>query len=388
MSDNKIHVSQQRLFTVSGGVPAVNFMFTNNTGSYNGSTISSSGQFIPGSNVGPISIKVRDTDLPSAKEEVYSFDLFSCSGSETFHLPTNQCYASSIDCSASIPNSVSSQTFNSGTGTYNACTVQSCNSGFRNESNECLKQVDINITSNTLNANLFALGGSQTVKSSVVVNISSGVKIYSTSAANASLDTGTWPAGTKITINNSGNIVGKGGDGGDSTEWSGTPTPGTAGGHAILARLPLSINNIGLIGGGGGGGGGAGGAAEHNGNYCMRGGSGGGGAGNTVGVPGIVHTGCHHRGAVGSNGTELLGGNGGAGVSDGVRTTGSGGKGGDLGQNGSAGGQAVGGPTTGYGKYRPAGAAGGVAGRAIFTNGHVMTWISGYNTTQVKGAVN
>lgn len=79
--------------------------------------------------------------------------------------------------------------------------------------------------------------------------IESGVEVGSTSNATAGFDTGTWPAGAVITIENRGYIVGYGGRGVATAA-------GTDGGLALDVSYAVTIENFGTIGGGGGGGGG------------------------------------------------------------------------------------------------------------------------------------
>jgi len=115
--------------------------------------------------------------------------------------------------------------------------------------------------------------------------VNSGVIIGSTTTSAYALDTGTsFPNGSSLTLVNNYYIVGAGGTGGiGGNQYFGTGgaggagyTPGegrwgnsgnntgqpggsgTAGGPAVIARVPLTIINNGVIGGGGGGGGAAG----------------------------------------------------------------------------------------------------------------------------------
>ena len=75
--------------------------------------------------------------------------------------------------------------------------------------------VNLTISSNTNNYNIFTSAGSPTYPVAVVLTINSGINVSSTSTSTYSLDTGTgWATGSTITIANSGKIIGKGGDGG------------------------------------------------------------------------------------------------------------------------------------------------------------------------------
>jgi hypothetical protein len=157
----------------------------------------------------------------------------------------------------------------------------------------------------------------------------------SSDAAEYSVRTGAWPElTTPILIQNSGLIVGKGGNGRGGTD------PGADGGPAILLEANIRLNNLNIIGGGGGGGGGS---LETQGV-----GFGGGGAGYTQGF----------GPAAADDGTYTLGGSGTLG----------GGRGGDLGQDGSNGDDGL----------------GGTGGKAIELNGFAITYI---NTGTIYGDV-
>jgi hypothetical protein len=136
-----------------------------------------------------------------------------------------------------------------------------------------------NITSNTENANVSTLAtaagwdGSQPL----ICNINSGVYVWSDTTSSAGLIiSGTFSGG--LTVNNSGYIIGKGGDGGAGE------LNGNAGGPALsnASSNVTIINNSGayIAGGGGGGGGGKGG----NGNGGGGGGAGGGAGGSSSGT--------------------------------------------------------------------------------------------------------
>jgi hypothetical protein len=89
----------------------------------------------------------------------------------------------------------------------------------------------------------------------VVNNIASGVTISSPDVAVPAYTTGNLPAGSLIAIVNAGNIIGKGGDGGDAYDpalgWTGD---GIGGGTAVdLTQDADIINNFNIFGGGGGG---------------------------------------------------------------------------------------------------------------------------------------
>ena len=239
----------------------------------------------------------------------------------------------------------------------------------------------INITASANNINLFNLAGTPSCPIDLTVNISAGVSIGSTSTATAALATGAFASGSNITINNSGTIAGKGGDGGDDQGHNLTTCPnkdGKAGGNALdLGCSGVVISNAGTIGGGGGGGG----CGEElsGGNPCFNfkeGGSGGGGAGSSPGSAGS--SGCNN----GGNGTLLTGGGGGGncGVScflsfGSTYYSGTGGAGGNLGQAGNNGGGSSGFIGLGGAAVCSAG-NGGAAGCAIKQNGNTYS-ISG-----------
>ena len=134
--------------------------------------------------------------------------------------------------------------------------------------------------------------------------------IYSTSTSTFALQTGSWPAGSKITLNiNSGVIIaGRGGQGA-----SGRGGGGGGGPAVYIEYNDVTVNNNGTIGGGGGGG--AGGATPFRccGNMCGAPGGGGGGYGsggsNCLGTGG---TGDIYSGGAAVNTGWGKGGNGGS----------------------------------------------------------------------------
>lgn len=218
---------------------------------------------------------------------------------------------------------------------------------------------------------LEALYGTMTTAVDAVVTIATGIKVGSTTTATAALRTGTsWPSGSKLKIVNYGKIRGKGGAGG------GSDTGGSPGGDALDLGLNVTIDNttVGNIFGGGGGGGG-GNTAQPLGGGDSGGGGGGGGQGDDGGSGG-TGTDMGENGQAGSESSYGNGGAGHLGVSG--NEGGGGGRGGEWGSVGQYGGTAYLEPTP-----RP----GGAGGKAIDKNGKTITWIAGYNSTQVKGAV-
>ena len=165
--------------------------------------------------------------------------------------------------------------------TYKIRSVDSDNSSFSQ-----FKTVDIttspeqslslSITSDTTNYNLqteaISAGWVLAKQGELTLNIDAGVTVYSTTDAPAivlgqDLAVFNWTKGTKITINNNGNILGGPGTAGSGNTITGQPGyDGGAGGTAIhydyssLDGSDLVVNNLpgGIIKGGGGGGGGGG----------------------------------------------------------------------------------------------------------------------------------
>lgn len=173
----------------------------------------------------------------------------------------------------------------------------------------------------------------------VECTIRSGVYVYSALSTQRAFDVGSWAVGVIVKIINLGHIRGAGGKGGNGG-LLGAGLSGAAGGTALYTRHPISLTDAaGTLYGGGGGGGGGGGVG-----FGTQGPGGGGGAGRERGGFGSGLS-------IGGNGTELLGGNGGASA---TQPPTFGGRGGHAGENGQGGG--------------PGGFSGGgfgVAGKAI-----------------------
>jgi hypothetical protein len=101
-------------------------------------------------------------------------------------------------------------------------------------------------------------GWNGTTPLNATITINNGVYVYSTSTGSYAFSTGTsFPAGTKLRLDNYGYILGRGGDGGAGGSISAGYGGGGAG-PALYAGYTISINNGGVIAGGGGGGGGGG----------------------------------------------------------------------------------------------------------------------------------
>jgi hypothetical protein len=202
-----------------------------------------------------------------------------------------------------------------------------------------------------------------------------GVIVGSLSTSSPAMDTGLWPAGVDLYLNNFGRVQGKGGAAGNGGDWNlGNGTAGQAGGLALLARYAITIDNeFGEIWGGGGGGGAGG--ETHLFNVSGVGGSGGGGgSGYLSGTGGSGGAGQVplHNGLPGSAGTTEAGGAGGGRVNGGGGArNGAGGTGGAPGAAGAAG-------ESGFWPGFPTGGstnptAGGAAGAAVNGNSFI-TW--------------
>lgn len=175
------------------------------------------------------------------------------------------------------------------------------------------------------------------VRATIIVS-NTGVLGSNSTQAPALEIPGNFLAGSTVRIINNGYIVGKGGNGGAG--WSWWPPDnrnGGDGGIALFLNWPTTLQNYGIIGGGGGGGGGSS-TLQSGQTYDDPGGSGGGGAGSEVGQPGNVGPAASY---FGQPGTLTAGGAGGFASPNGRSREWSagqtGGAGGSLGQNGSAG---------------------------------------------------
>lgn len=130
---------------------------------------------------------------------------------------------------------------------------------FRNTS----KTVNVNLTisANTSNYNIFTAAGSPAVPANVTVTVNPGIFVYGTSTATPALSTGSgWAVGSTITLVNNGNIIGSGGIGGYTSSNGNVfalnaGAKGGNGGDALQALYAITVTNNGKIAGGGGGGG-------------------------------------------------------------------------------------------------------------------------------------
>ena len=141
------------------------------------------------------------------------------------------------------------------------------------------------ISSNTQQINMATLAASNGWDGSApgTITINSGVHITTGSPGTAAITTGAWPNG--LTILNTGDIHGDGGNAGNAAGGFGPGQAGESAGHGILVTnstsLSVTNNSGGVIAGGGGGGGGQGGFNQQ---YGFGGGGGGGrcGQGHTT----------------------------------------------------------------------------------------------------------
>lgn len=297
-----------------------------------------------------------------------------------------------------------------------------------------------------MNLRSWAIANGWNGTSAVEITVAAGVYIYSDNVATPALTIdGSWPGG--LTLINNGHIMGKGGRGGGNTNASSNPSVHypESGGSAISLGAPLSIGGSGSILGGGGGGGAtilfySDSANYHS--YAGGGGGAGGGAGGNlrdVNAPGagggLGASGGNGGGGCGGGGGRIFPGTGGSGWSGSVYTeydvykpgigggagggggvylfvlamfgavtvsysSGAGGSGAGAGGSGSGStnGSSIGGGGGGGGGWGAAGGgvvagtdnnamSGAAGGKAIATNGNAVTWIGGFPSSRVFGAV-
>jgi len=208
----------------------------------------------------------------------------------------------------------------------------------------------VDITTNQVEYDLYSSVGSPPCPIELVCNIPAGVTINSSATINPAFTSGCFPSGSLITINNAGDILGRGGAGGSIAGSNNTTCPnidGEPGGPALFldACSQINLNNTGNIFGGGGGGGSGGDLSALN--LCLSARRGAGGGGGAGGGPGGAGPGC--GGSAGANGAVLAAGTGGVGgvgctvtctlpfVGQQTESGGDGGDGGDWGQAGQGG---------------------------------------------------
>lgn len=139
--------------------------------------------------------------------------------------------------------------------TVDSSTI-SMTSGYGKSNKKTLTRTISSLTLNyDMRADAIALGWDGVTRLDFTVTINNSVVVGSASTGSyAFYISPTFPAGTTLTVNNFGYIVGLGGTGGAGTTTNGGP--GYGGGPALYAGYAVNLNNGGVIGGGGGGGGG------------------------------------------------------------------------------------------------------------------------------------
>ena len=209
-----------------------------------------------------------------------------------------------------------------------------------------------------------------------IYNIPSGVTVGGTNAGGSAILVSSGMSGT-LTVNVSGTVIGKGGNGGDGGlgNQANVTSPqngagGQAGGNGIqVDSANVTINNLSggqISGGGGGGGGGGAGRTGQQLSYFYGGRGGDGGAGQGYNQN-------QSNGASGQSGNYNIGGTGGTG--------GNGGTLGNAGTSGSTGGNAQYNTNFGPGS----GGSGGAAGKAIWSN-NSNSWTNGTTAGTYHGS--
>lgn len=248
--------------------------------------------------------------------------------------------------------------------------------------------LQLNIDTNTTDYDLFTQAGSPTAPIDIVLTIGLNITVGASATTHAAIRaTAPLPQYSTLHIINKGIITGAGGNGFwwrwiDKNPWVSTQAS-TPGGPALNLPVNTTINNAsGIIQGGGGGGGGGQWDVPY---YSQNQMIGGGGAGSSPGEPGA----CSNRWATqwwyANPGTLKTGGTG-----RWITTSSRSGNfpassGGNPGEPGSS-------PDTYYYDThgKPGGwmilDKGGAAGRAVERNGYPLTFISGENADQLKGA--
>lgn len=274
--------------------------------------------------------------------------------------------------------------------------------------------INIVLAVNTQEYNLFAAAGSPAGSVTITLTINSGVYVWSDRVDTPGLTVGGFAAGSSITINNNGFIIGKGGLGVAPGVTTISGVVGNPGGPAMSISNPVTISTPGYIAGGGGSGGSGGGGVSASPGSSGGGAGGGAGGGSSGGVGGGVGSaGANAVTEGGGGGGRILPGIGGAAVANSgnvepgngggagggggsMNNTGGGGAGGSGSAAGGSGVTATGsrggggggwGAAGGVGTGANAGKAGGIGGKAVVTNGHTVTWTAGSQPATVYGAV-
>ncbi|MFA6430744.1 MAG: hypothetical protein WCW43_03675, partial [Candidatus Paceibacterota bacterium] len=281
-----------------------------------------------------------------------------------------------------------------------------------------VQDVNLTISSNTQNYDLFTAAGSPTCPVNVNLTINSGIVVSSATTSKAAIyGSSNLPTGSTVNIINNGTIHGKGGKGGDGQypiAWyqagAASPIlnsmiegePGKSGSDAISIIADTKIfNSAGKILSGGGGGGGG---KVIVGSYCSGSAGGNGGSGGAGGgAGGIWNRPYNFVGMNGNNGTSGTGGTGGAGTltmcMSGWGMGSYGGKGGNYGENGQNGGGYstfyYDGTTVQHGSFYPCDFgfnssscnAGGSAGKSINNVDNFSLCVNGKTPETVKGDI-
>lgn len=206
--------------------------------------------------------------------------------------------------------------------------------------------VNLTISANTSNYNIFTAAGSPSGPANVTVTVNSGIIVYGTGIQDAMTTGSGWASGSTITLVNNGIISGYAGNGGATNAGPNNGFAGITGGNAFSATVATNITNNGTIAAGGGGGG--------SGGFTIAGGTNAGGAGG-AGGGGLTSVGTGNTGTSGVGGTGGAGGT--AGTTAGAGAIRSGGNGGSVATNNNAGGG-------GGGSWGHPGGNGGTAGTA------------------------
>jgi hypothetical protein len=258
-------------------------------------------------------------------------------------------------------------------------------------------------------SNVSALSGYRAGSTDITITVNNGIYLYSTDTATPALTITGATTGDTITLVNNGFIIGKGGNGVETSGFN--AAPGLPGGPAMSLGYNISITNNSYIAGGGGGGA----AGPYPSNALTGGGAGGGNGGGSgpnyyggigggpgqAGAQGTSNQGNFPNYGGGGGGGRILPGVGGFGSVFQTKPGGGGAGGGSTvgGQNGGSGGSGGSGGNAGEDKSgfsagggggwgarggNVDGTSGGAGGKAIALNGYTVT----YNVTgTVYGAV-
>ena len=102
-------------------------------------------------------------------------------------------------------------------------------------------------------SNVSALSGYRAGSTDITITVNNGIYLYSTDTATPALTITGATTGDTITLVNNGFIIGKGGNGVETSGFN--AAPGLPGGPAMSLGYNISITNNSYIAGGGGGGG-------------------------------------------------------------------------------------------------------------------------------------